>query len=51
MGYRLWDPKSQKVICSNDVYFNEAKFHAKPKKVEEIKRVVCIEDGPHLSAN
>ena len=45
MGYRLWDPESQKVICSNDVCFNEAKFHAKPKKVEEIRRVVFSEDG------
>ena len=30
MGYWLWDTESRKVICSNDVYFNEAKFHAKP---------------------
>ncbi|MCO5573789.1 hypothetical protein L7F22_027563 [Adiantum nelumboides] len=26
MDYRLWDPESRKVLCSNDVYFNEAKF-------------------------
>ena len=40
MGYRLWDLESRKVIRSNDVYFNEAKFYAKPKKVEEIKRFI-----------
>ena len=50
MGYRLWDPESRTLLCSNDVYFNEAKFHAKPKKVEEIKRVVFKEDGPSASS-
>ncbi|MCO5599530.1 hypothetical protein L7F22_053636 [Adiantum nelumboides] len=46
MGYWLWDPKSRKVIRSNDVHFNEAKFHAKPEKIEEIK-IVFREDGLH----
>ena len=50
MGYRLWDPESRTLLCSNDVYFNEAKFHAKPEKVEEIKRVVFKEDGPSASS-
>ena len=51
MGYRLWDPESRKVLRSNDVYFNEAKFHAKPKKTEEVKRVVFREDGPSTSSS
>ena len=49
MGYRLWDPESRKVIHSNDVYFNEAKFHAKLEKIEEIRRVVFQEDEPSTS--
>ena len=49
MGYRLWDPESRKILRSNDVYFNEAKFHAKPEKVEEIRRVIFQEDGPSTS--
>ena len=36
----------RKVIQRNDVYFNEAKFHAKPKKVEEIIKYISSEDGP-----
>ena len=46
MGYKLWDPKSRNIIHSNDVYLNEAKFYAKPKKVEEIKIIILSEDGP-----
>ena len=46
MGYRLWDPESRKILCSNDVYFNESKFHAKLEKIEEIKRVLLREDEP-----
>ncbi|MCO5556241.1 hypothetical protein L7F22_009787 [Adiantum nelumboides] len=46
MGYRLWDPESKKVVRSNDVYFNEAKYHSKPERVEEIGRVIFEEDGP-----
>ena len=51
MGYRLWDPESRKILCSNDVYFNEAKFHPKPEKVEEIRRVVFREDEPSASTS
>ena len=50
MGYRLWDPESRKIIRSNDVHFNEAKYHSKPDKVEEIRRVVFQEDGPNRAA-
>ncbi|MCO5600142.1 hypothetical protein L7F22_054250 [Adiantum nelumboides] len=46
MGYRLWDLESRKVVRSNDLYFNEAKYHSKLKRVEEIKRVIFEEDGP-----
>ncbi|RYA47095.1 hypothetical protein DD606_23800, partial [Enterobacter cloacae complex sp. GF14B] len=46
MGYRLWDPESRKVVRSNDVHFNESKYHSKPERVEEIRRVVFQEDGP-----
>ena len=51
MGYRLWDPESRKILRSNDVYFNEVKFHAKPEKVEEIRRVVFREDEPSASTS
>ena len=33
------------------MYFNEAKFHAKPEKVEEIRRVVFREDEPSASTS
>ncbi|MCO5562552.1 hypothetical protein L7F22_016180 [Adiantum nelumboides] len=46
MGYRLWDSKSRKVVRNNDVYFNEVKYHSKPERVEEIRRVIFEEDGP-----
>ena len=49
-GYWISDPKSRKVICSNDVYFDEAKFHAKPEKTKEVRRVVFREDGPSTLA-
>ena len=51
MGYRLWDLESRKVIRRNNVYFNEAKFDAKPKKTEEVGRVVFREDGPSTSSS
>ena len=46
MGYRLWDSESKKVICSNDVYFNEAKFMQNERRLREIRRVIFQEDGP-----
>ena len=45
MGFRLWVPKARKIICSNDVYFNEENMHTKPIKIVEIHRVVFQEDG------
>ena len=39
-------PNPEKLSRSNDVYFNEAKYHSKPDRVEEIRRVVFQEDGP-----
>ena len=51
MGYQLWDLESRKILCSNDMYFNKSKFHAKPKKVEEIRRVVFREDEPNVSTS
>ena len=48
MGYRLWDPEYRKVIRSNDVYFNEAKFHEKLEKTKEIRRVIFQEDGSSI---
>ncbi|MCO5612058.1 hypothetical protein L7F22_066320 [Adiantum nelumboides] len=49
MGHIFWDLESRKVLRSNDVYFNEANFHAKPENIEEIRRVVFKEDGPSSS--
>ncbi|MCO5552557.1 hypothetical protein L7F22_006070 [Adiantum nelumboides] len=51
MGYRRWEPELRKGICSNDVHFNEAKSHAKPKKTNEIKEVVFKEDGPSATTS
>ncbi|MCO5574034.1 hypothetical protein L7F22_027812 [Adiantum nelumboides] len=51
ISYRLWDPESRKVLCSNDVYFNEAKFHAKLEKIEEIRRLMFREDGTSSSTS
>ena len=36
MGYRLWDPKSHKIIRSHDVVFNEKKMHKTPIKDVEM---------------
>ena len=45
MGYLLWDPEARKIVCSNDVYFNEEKMHKRPIPTVEIRRVVFQEDG------
>ena len=45
MGYRLWDPKAKKIVCSNDVYFNEEKMHKKHVPTVDIRRVIFQEDG------
>ena len=37
----------QKNYPQQYVHFNEAKYHSKPDKVEEIRRVVFQEDGPN----
>ena len=39
MGYQLWDAESRKVVCSNDVYFNEAKFYAKPERLKKLEEL------------
>ena len=26
-GYRLWDPKNNRIVCSSDVVFHETKIH------------------------
>ena len=46
MSYWLWDPKPRKVLQSNDMFFNEAKFHYQPQKVEGFRRIIQSEDGP-----
>ena len=45
MGFRLWDPKARKIVCNNDVYFNEENMHTKPIKIVEICIVVFQENG------
>ena len=45
MGYRLWDPEARKIVCSNDVFFNEDKMHKKPITIVEIHIVIFEEDG------
>ena len=45
MGFRLWDPEARKIVCNNDVYFNEEKMHKKPIKIVEICKEVSQEDG------
>ena len=36
---------ARKILCSNDVYFNEEKMHKKPIQIVESYRVVFQEDG------
>ena len=45
MGFCLWVPESKKILCSNDVYFNEDKMHKKPIKAVKVRRVIFQEDG------
>ena len=45
MGFRLWDLEARKIVCSNDMIFNEEKMHEKPIKIVQIHRVVFQEDG------
>ena len=44
MGYRLWDLEARKIVCSNDVFFNEDKMHKKHVSTIEICRVIFEED-------
>ena len=37
MGFKLWDPEARKIVCNNDVFFNEEKMHKKPIKIVEIR--------------
>ena len=46
MGFRLWDPKSKKIVCNHDGFFDKGKMHKKPVKLVEIWRVVFREDDP-----
>ena len=46
MGFRLWDPESEKIVGSQSVFFDESKMHKKPVKIVEIRRVVFQEEGP-----
>ena len=41
-GYRLWDPESRSILCSNDVVFNETKMHRKPVKEVEYHKVTFL---------
>ena len=43
MGFRLWYLKAWKIVCSNDVLFNEEKMHKKPIKIVEIRWVIFQE--------
>ncbi|MCO5600629.1 hypothetical protein L7F22_054744 [Adiantum nelumboides] len=45
MEFQLWDPKARKILCSNDVYFNEEKMHKRLTTTSEIRRVMFQEDG------
>ena len=46
MGYRLWDPKSHKIIRSHDVIVNEKKMHKTPIKDVEMRRVTFQNVNP-----
>ena len=46
MGFRLWDPKSKKIVRNHSVFFNERKIYKKPIKIVEFHRVVFQEEGP-----
>ena len=45
MGFKLWDLEARKIVCNNEIFFNEKKMHKKPIKIVEIYRVVFQEDG------
>ena len=45
MGYRLWDLEARKIVCNNDVFFNEDKMHKKLITTIEICKVIFEEDG------
>ena len=40
-----WDSEARKIVCNNDVFFNEEKMHKKPIRIVEIRQVVFQEDG------
>ena len=45
MGYKLWDLEARKIVCNNDVFFNQDKMHKKAITIVEIRRVIFEEDG------
>ena len=45
MYYRLWDLEARKIVCNNDVFFNEDKMHKKLVTTIEIRKVIFEEDG------
>ena len=53
MGYHLWYPESNKVICSSDVIFNESQMHKQPTKEVEYRRVTFedVEIAPTQGAS
>ena len=48
MGFKIWNPKSRKIVCGHSVFFDEIKMHKKPTKTVEIHRVTFQEDGHEL---
>ena len=53
MGYCLWHPESNKVICRSDVIFNESQMHKQPTKEVEYRQVTFedVEIAPTQGAN
>ena len=45
MGFKLWDPKAKKILCSSDIYFNEEKMCKRLIKTIEVHQVIFQENG------
>ena len=45
MGYKLWDPKNWKMVCSKDVIFDETCMYKKLVEPQGPTRVIIDDDG------
>ena len=48
MRFRLWDPKSRKIVCSHNVFFDKIKMYKKFAKTVEIRKVIFHQEDGNL---